>query len=193
MKTTTSRIIVLTAFVGLAGVSGCKKKKEVATPEVTAPAATGGGTTESTDSKVVTDGAAHELLLSLERVHFALDTSELTEPSREALVAAAAALEKLPSVSLYVEGHTDDRGTSEYNVALSERRAQAVVEYLTRLGVAPARLSILPFGMERPLATGTDDHSRAENRRVDFRVMDGKVELKLAPGTLFNDDGTPIK
>lgn len=185
------KLAMILLAVTLVGAGACKKKKKPEAPEVTAPSGST-GSIEPTESKVVTDGAAHELLLSLQRVHFALDTSELPEPSREALVAAAAALEKLPTVSLYVEGHTDDRGTSEYNVALSERRAQAVVDYLTRLGVAPSRLKILPYGMEKPLAQGQDDLARAENRRVDFRVLDGSVELKLADGVLFDDKGNPL-
>jgi peptidoglycan-associated lipoprotein len=67
-----------------------------------------------------------------------------------------------------IEGHADDRGTVEYNVALGERRAVAIRDHLVRLGVAPARLGVISFGEERPALAGRDDDARSKNRRGEL-------------------------
>ena len=69
-----------------------------------------------------------------------------------------------------IEGHCDERGTVEYNLALGEQRARAVRDYLTSLGVAAARLKVVSYGKERPLDPGSDDAARARNRRAHFNV-----------------------
>lgn len=68
-----------------------------------------------------------------------------------------------------LEGHTDERGTREYNMALGERRAKAVQRYLVLQGVSPAQLELVSYGKERPVATGHDEQSWAQNRRVERR------------------------
>ncbi|MNY60164.1 Peptidoglycan-associated lipoprotein precursor [compost metagenome] len=68
-----------------------------------------------------------------------------------------------------LEGHTDERGTREYNMALGERRAKAVQRYLVLQGVSPAQLELVSYGEERPVATGNDEQSWAQNRRVELR------------------------
>jgi peptidoglycan-associated lipoprotein len=73
-------------------------------------------------------------------------------------------------VKVTVEGHCDERGTSEYNLALGERRATTAYQYLARLGVPSGMLSMISYGKERPLATGHDEASYAKNRRVHFAL-----------------------
>ncbi|MNE20426.1 Outer membrane protein P6 precursor [compost metagenome] len=68
-----------------------------------------------------------------------------------------------------LEGNTDERGTREYNMALGERRAKAVQRYLVLQGVSPAQLELVSYGEERPVATGNDEQSWAQNRRVELR------------------------
>ena len=133
-----------------------------------------------------------ELLLSLKRVHFPFDSSTLSPSGREALKDVANKLKAHPEVDLYVDGHTDKRGTTEYNLSLGDRRAQAVVDYLERLGVAGSRLRRVSFGEEDPLVTGAGQIVYAKNRRVGFRLMHGDVELILKQGTLLDDSGNPI-
>lgn len=129
------------------------------------------------------DAAAHEraqledALISLRRVHFAYDSAELTLASRDALVDARHKLGDNPSVQLFVEGHADERGATEYNIGLGEERATVVANYLGALGVAADRLHIVSYGEERPLVEGQTDEAFAKNRRVDFRIMQGGLEV----------------
>jgi peptidoglycan-associated lipoprotein len=139
------------------------------------------------------EGHMKDLLLALRRVHFAFDADALTDGGKQALTEAAEKLELLPKVDLYVDGHTDDRGTTEYNMSLGERRAQEVVAYLKRLGVDEVRLNIVSFGEESPMAGGHSDLDNAKNRRVDFRIMRGDVQFVLEEGELVDDSGKPLE
>lgn len=135
------------------------------------------------------EGDMLDVLIALRRVHFAFDSSELSEDSRAALAEAGKKLATRPDVHLYVDGHADERGTGEYNIALGERRARAVVEYLTRMGVSPDNLHAVSFGEEKPIAAGSDSMAHAKNRRVDFRLMRGDVRLVIEEGTVLDDSG----
>lgn len=109
-----------------------------------------------------------ELLLrdaGQDRVYFGYDQADLSEDARSRLRQQAEVLLQHPLWSLTVEGHTDDRGTREYNLALSERRARNVRDYLVALGVAPDRLDIVGYGKERPAALGKSVATLALNRR----------------------------
>ena len=144
------------------------------------------------DGKEYATGDMRDLLLTLKRVHFALDGATLTDDAKTALTDAAAQLQDYPEVSLYVDGHTDNRGTGEYNMSLGERRSRTVVKYLTDLGVSASRLNVVSFGEELPLEPGSSEHALARNRRVDFRLMRGDIELVLEDGDLVDDEGKPI-
>ena len=137
-------------------------------------------------------GDLRDALISLEKVHFALDSSELTKESRDALADAAPKLIK-HGVELHVDGHTDTRGTEEYNAALGEKRADAVVDYLKSLGVEGTKLHAHSWGEEKLAAMGTETESHAANRRVEFRMMQGDVQLVLEEGTKLDDEGNPIQ
>lgn len=101
-------------------------------------------------------------------VYFAFDQATLTEESRSALDAKIAYL-KNTSGTIRIEGHTDERGTREYNVALGERRAQAVADYMALYGVPRYRLETVSYGEERPVAFGQEESSWAQNRRVELK------------------------
>ncbi len=111
--------------------------------------------------------AANELS---EMIHFAFDSSNLTPEARQILTRKADILKQYPQVKLIVEGHCDQRGTAEYNLALGERRAQAAAQYLANLGVGADRLSTVSYGKERPLDPGTGEAAWAKNRRDEFRA-----------------------
>ncbi len=100
-----------------------------------------------------------------DRVFFAYDSSELSAESRAVLEKQSAWLQQYANVAITVEGHADERGTREYNLALGERRAQAVKNYLVSLGVPAARLNTISYGKERPAVMGADEASWAQNRR----------------------------
>jgi peptidoglycan-associated lipoprotein len=133
-----------------------------------------------------------ELLLALQRVHFSFDAASLTTQARDALDEASIKLKAHPEVSLFVDGHTDNRGTTEYNLSLGEKRAQAVVRYLEDLGVETQRLRHISFGEEVLLNYSNDVLAHAQNRRVDFRVMKGDIQFVLEEGVLLDDKGRPL-
>jgi peptidoglycan-associated lipoprotein len=138
-------------------------------------------------------GELRDVLITLRRVHFPFDSNELTEDSRAALAEAGPKLARYPDVQLYVDGHADQRGTEEYNVALGERRAHVVADYLMRMGVTQEQLHIVSFGEGRPLVDQDSDVAMAKNRRVDFRLMRGDIRLVVEEGPLLDDKGRPIE
>lgn len=111
-------------------------------------------------------GSQEDLVVNVgDRVFFDFDRFDLTPQGQATLQAQAAWLQQYPNVSLIIEGHADERGTREYNLALGERRAVAVRNYLIALGVSPTRLTTVSYGKERPAVVGSNDSAWAQNRR----------------------------
>ena len=107
----------------------------------------------------------------LRGVNFDFDKSNIRPDAAEILSEAARILGEEPDVRVSVDGHTDARGTDAYNERLSERRAQAVVERLERLGISPSRLQPQGFGESRPVASNDTEEGRAQNRRVELNAI----------------------
>ena len=105
-----------------------------------------------------------------DRIFFDYDQYNIRADQRGTVEALAAWLDTNPSVAMTVEGHADERGTREYNLALGERRANSVRDYLVALGINPGRLSVVSFGEERPAVLGSNDSAWAQNRRSAFVV-----------------------
>ncbi len=103
-------------------------------------------------------------------VYFDFDRSELTSNSKLALNKLIQIFKEYPETNILVEGHTDDKGTDNYNLALSKKRAKAVGNYLKINGVEPSRLTINWYGEAQPKVENASDISRAENRRVEFAI-----------------------
>jgi len=101
-------------------------------------------------------------------VYFDYDSARIKTSERGKLEQVAEYLRKNPNVGLIVEGHCDERGSREYNLALGERRAQAVRAYLTGLGIDPSRIQTKSYGEEKPVALGHDEASWRLNRRAEF-------------------------
>jgi peptidoglycan-associated lipoprotein len=106
----------------------------------------------------------------LEDIQFAYDQADLTDQARATLERNAQWMRAHPAAKVRVEGHCDERGTVEYNLALGERRAQATRDYLVSLGVESSRLSTVSYGKERPLDPSSTDAAFAKNRRAHFAV-----------------------
>jgi peptidoglycan-associated lipoprotein len=106
----------------------------------------------------------------LEDIHFEYDSANLTDQARSVLEKHALWLQNYRSAKVLVEGHCDERGTVEYNLALGEKRARAARDYLASLGVASDRLRTTSYGKERPLDTATNEAAWAANRRAHFAV-----------------------
>jgi peptidoglycan-associated lipoprotein len=100
-----------------------------------------------------------------DRVFFDFDSSDLTPNSRRTIEGWAAFMRQNPNVTFTVEGHCDERGTREYNLALGERRATAVKRFLADLGIEQRRVSTISYGKERPAVVGSSEASYAQNRR----------------------------
>ena len=103
-------------------------------------------------------------------IRFEYDRANLTDDARSTLEKHALWLQGNRSARVTVEGHCDERGTIEYNLALGEQRARAARDYLTSLGVSASRLRTVSYGKERPLIGGDDEEARARNRRAHFAV-----------------------
>ena len=101
-------------------------------------------------------------------VLFDFDKSEVTEAGRKTSQVVADYMKKNPKAMLLIEGHCDERGTAEYNMALGERRATAVMNYIASLGIPKAALSTVSFGKEKPLDPGHNEGAWAKNRRAHF-------------------------
>ncbi len=110
---------------------------------------------------------------SLKTVNFAYNSSMLSDESRSILDDNASFLKENPQVSIQIEGHCDERGGVQYNLALGEKRANAVRDYLVAMGVASANISTISLGKERPLAFGHDESTWSKNRRANF-IITGK-------------------
>ena len=107
----------------------------------------------------------NELNVVGDRVFFATDAYKLNPEARAILDKQIQLLNRYPTIRLVIEGHCDERGTHEYNLALGDRRAQSVKNYLTDNGISAARLRTLSYGQEKPAALGSDDTAWAQNRR----------------------------
>jgi peptidoglycan-associated lipoprotein len=101
-----------------------------------------------------------------DRVYFGTDSVSLNAESKQTLDRQAAFLRRYPTISLRIEGHADERGTREYNLALGDRRAQSAREYLVAQGISSSRLSTTTYGKERPEAIGASETAWSKNRRA---------------------------
>ena len=122
--------------------------------------------TESTDSASIEPGSQEDLIVNVgDRVFFNYDSAELDTDAQELLQDQVAWLKQYSNVSVIIEGHCDERGTREYNLALGEKRAQSVKNYLINLGISADRVSTISYGKERPAVVGSNDGAWAQNRR----------------------------
>lgn len=107
---------------------------------------------------------------ALSTVYFGFNSSSLDASTRTALEQNAQFLKDNPSVEVQVEGHCDERGGVQFNIALGERRAKAIKNYLTAMGVSGSRISVISYGKERPIAFGHDESAWSQNRRGNFVI-----------------------
>jgi peptidoglycan-associated lipoprotein len=105
-----------------------------------------------------------------ENINFAFDSAVLSDNARQILNRKADYLRTYPGINVTVEGHCDERGTEAYNIALGERRAQSVKNFLVNLGISTDRLNTVSYGEERPVDKGHNEASWAKNRRAQFVI-----------------------
>ncbi|WP_068714077.1 peptidoglycan-associated lipoprotein Pal [Vibrio tritonius] len=121
---------------------------------------------DDSSAQVSEQEAKEQALRENQTVYFAFDNSTIASDYEDMLAAHASYLSKNSNLKVTIEGYTDERGTPEYNIALGERRAKAVEKYLEALGVAPAQISIVSYGEEKPLVLGQSEEAYAKNRRA---------------------------
>jgi len=113
-------------------------------------------------------GMPGETIDSMRTIYFDYDSSQLTSPSKKALGKNARYLKKNQTMRITIEGHCDERGSSEYNLALGERRANSVRNYISNSGVKRSRMRTVSYGEEKPSSRGHNERAWAKNRRAEF-------------------------
>lgn len=161
----------LIALSGALILAGCQSKPKE-TADNAPPMASEPATSAPTSS--ILPGSAEDLRVNVgDTVHFDYDRYDVMDSDKAVLQRQAAWLGKYPSVRVTVEGHCDERGTREYNLALGARRANAVKEYLVSLGVSAGRLETISYGKERPMCSESSEACWAQNRRGVTTITSG--------------------
>jgi peptidoglycan-associated lipoprotein len=144
-------------------VSACSSNKDGSADQMNM---SGDPTMSGENAGAPTPGTQEDLVVNVgDRVLFGYDSYDIAPEGRTTLENQAAWLGQYSNLSVTIEGHADERGTREYNLALGERRANAVKNYLVSLGVDPSRISTISYGKERPAVEGADESAWAQNRR----------------------------
>ena len=157
------RLKMISAMAAALLLAACASDEAATTGNANA----GGGTTNNGITQgAVTPGSVEDFQQNVgDRVFFETDRYDLSAEAQSQLQKQAAWLKQYPAVTVTIEGHCDERGTREYNLALGERRANAVANYMTALGVDAGRLSVISYGKERPQCTESNEACWAQNRR----------------------------
>jgi len=157
--------------VGAISLAACSSQKPLA-PATNAPSSSDQGNIESEQTNGPKAGSQEDLAVQAgaDRVFFAFDSYDLTPEARNTLRRQADWLKKYPQITVTIEGHSDERGTREYNLALGDRRATAAKNYLVALGIPTARISTISYGKERPAVVGSNEEAWAQNRRAVMTV-----------------------
>lgn len=154
---------MMTLSLGAMMTISCSKKQTTEEPDTS-----GDVSSIDTGDSGSAMGGAGQKISALGTIYFEYDSFSLNSASREVLKMAAQWLKSNTAQKVQIEGHCDERGTTEYNLALGERRASTVRDYLVGQGVSASQLSTISYGEERPIAMGSDDSAWSKNRRVEF-------------------------
>ena len=173
MRMTPWKVAAVAAALAMSAGCGKKAPKELPPPpaqESTGEAATGEDASAGGVGTEVLPGSRADFLRSVgmdgDRVFFDTDQYDLDDRDRATLDAQARWLQANAGVRVTIEGHADERGTRDYNLALGDRRANAAKNYLAARGVSPSRMTVISYGKERPEALGSDESAWAQNRRA---------------------------
>ena len=163
-------MLIATTFL-LAACASEPEDSAATTSAATAPSSTSDTAASTADLPTVDPRSQEGLVTNVgDRVFFDYDKSDLTSESRDMIEKLVAWLQTHPTVTLTLEGHADERGTREYNLALGERRANSVRAYMEALGIESSRLSVISYGKERPAVLASNESAWAQNRRTVFVV-----------------------
>lgn len=146
---------------------GCKKKP---VDDGLADAANDAAPVVNEAPKSTAPAHVQEMVKNFERVYFDFDSASLNAQSKTALDDNIAIMGKYADVTLEIQGHADERGTTDYNLALGQKRADAVIAYMAAKGIASSRVKSVSYGEERPLDPSANERAYAQNRRAEFVI-----------------------
>ncbi|MEQ1665393.1 MAG: peptidoglycan-associated lipoprotein Pal [Bdellovibrionales bacterium] len=161
------QLLKLAVGIALASTLACSKKVKPEATEAADPGAGAGGISSEAMSYNAA-GSDSGTIDGLNTVHFGYDSATLDGASKETLKGNAAWMKSNSKVTIQIEGHCDSRGSVEYNLALGERRAKSVKDYLGNLGIDANRVTIISYGKEKPLELGDSEAVMSKNRRANF-------------------------
>jgi len=177
MKTVQTLKLVLIVLFLFGGLVGCAKpvtEDQAPVTEVDMKTDTG----QQQEAKGVDDKSmqgeavpSHDQMAGMERIYFDFDQFTLSSEARQILGANAKYLNTVGDVNVVIEGHCDERGSDEYNLALGESRALAAKSYLVSLGISAKRLSVISYGEEKALVDAANEEAWAKNRRAEFKSV----------------------
>jgi peptidoglycan-associated lipoprotein len=199
--TRSHRVVAVSIVIAAAFAAACKKKPETApapaqtsttTPTETCDAAcrqrradsirvadslaaAARDRARSASERAAAAARARETLMA--KIYFDYDMADLTGASRATLDSKLPILRANPGVRIRISGHTDERGSDEYNLALGQRRAAAAKRYLTDQGIDPGRIETVSYGEQRPAVQGSDESAFAQNRRDEFEITVGAESI----------------
>jgi peptidoglycan-associated lipoprotein len=164
--------LVALAALTLVGLTGCSKKTPVSDVTQTTPGdGSSGGSGSDTGANPDGSTSGSQADRNLSDIFFSYDDHSLSSEARSVLSGNASYLRELSALRVLIEGHCDERGTVEYNLALGQRRADSARSYLVDLGIESGRLTTISYGEERPFEEGHDESAWSQNRRAHFRVV----------------------
>ena len=174
MRATPWKVAAIAAALALTAGCGKKAPKELPPPPTQEGDASAGDPEDASDSAGVgteaLPGSREDFLRSVglegDRVFFDTDQYDLDDRDRSTLDSQAQWLQRYTNVRVTIEGHADERGTRDYNLALGDRRANAAKNYLAARGISAGRMTVISYGKERPEALGSDESAWAQNRRA---------------------------
>lgn len=172
MNTLNARHFAIALLAGVA-LAGCSKKPPASLPPEPGPATT--QTAPETPQGPVPGSAADFVaqMMGQDTIHFDTDKYDIDPTDQAALQAQAAWLQKYPAKRATLEGHTDERGTREYNLGLGSRRANSIRDYLVNRGVAASRIATISYGKEKPIDPGTSEEAYQRNRNGRTALVSG--------------------
>ncbi len=175
MADNTGKLLLIAALMATAACSKKPPKQLPPPPPVEGERALPQSNDNNGMSNATIPGSAADFKAKVgsDTVLFATDSYDIDDEARSILQRQAQWLQQYPNVRITIEGHCDERGTREYNLALGDRRANSAKNSLASLGVASARISTISYGKERPVAMGSDEGAWAQNRRAVTVVIEG--------------------
>jgi peptidoglycan-associated lipoprotein len=174
MKAMQTLKLVLIALFLCSSLIGCAKstpqmdQEDVGKSDMSQPSEVKGADEGSMQAEVV---PTHDDIAGMERINFDFDQFTLSAEARSILGNNAKYLQANSGTNVVIEGHCDERGSDEYNLALGESRALAAKNYLVSMGISAKRLSVISYGEEKPLSKGAGESAWAQNRRAEFKAI----------------------